>query len=92
MNNRNQQHSNRTSSNQLTPSPAPAPTPSVLTHLDVFTAEEYETNGKPQKRWTRIGTAFPHKEGPGFSSELRALPMDGRLVALPPDQIDDRSK
>jgi hypothetical protein len=91
MNNRNQQNSNRTSSIQLTPPPSAAPA-TTLTHLNVFTVEEYETNGKTQKRWTRIGAAFPHKEGPGFSIELRAFPMDGRLVALPPDQTDDRSK
>ena len=91
MNNRNQQNSNRTSSIQLTPPPAPAATP-TLTHLNVFTVEEYDTNGKTQKRWTRIGTAFPHKEGPGFNIELRAFPMDGRLVILPLDQSEDRSK
>jgi hypothetical protein len=91
MNNRNQQPSNRPSSIQLTPPPAAAPT-TTPTHLNVFTVEEYEANGKTQKRWTRIGTAFPHKEGPGFNIELRAFPMDGRLVILPPDQSDDRSK
>jgi hypothetical protein len=32
---------------------------------------------------------FPHKEGPGFSIELRAFPVDGRLVVLPPDGNDD---
>jgi hypothetical protein len=68
--------------------PPPAPSP---THLNVFTLEEYESNGKIPKRWTRIGTAFPHREGPGLSIELRALPMDGRLVVHPPDQTDDRS-
>jgi hypothetical protein len=31
---------------------------------------------------TKIRAAFPHKEGPGFSVELRAFPMDRRLVAL----------
>ena len=41
--------------------------------LNVFTVEEYETNGKTQKKWTRIGAAFPHKEGLGFSIELKAL-------------------
>jgi hypothetical protein len=93
MQTRNQQHSNRPSSIQLTPAPAPPqPSAQTLTHLNVFTVEEYENNGKTQKRWTRIGTAFPHKEGPGFSIELRALPMDGRLVILPPDQTDDRTK
>jgi hypothetical protein len=30
--------------------------------------EEYESNGKTQKKWTRIGAAFPHKEGPAFRS------------------------
>jgi hypothetical protein len=38
MNNRNQQQTNRT----------PAPTPaSAPTYLNVFTVEEYESNGKP---------------------------------------------
>jgi hypothetical protein len=27
----------------------------------------------------------PHKEGLGFSIELKAFPIDGRLVVLPPD-------
>jgi hypothetical protein len=66
----------------------PAPTP---TYLNVFTVEEYESNGKTQKKWTKIGAAFPHKEGIGFSIELKAFPMDGRLVALPPDGDDNRS-
>jgi hypothetical protein len=48
-------------------------------------------HGKTQKRWTKIGAAFPHKEGPGFSIKLKALPLDGRLVVLPPDNNDDRS-
>jgi hypothetical protein len=86
MNNRNQQQTTRT------PAPVQQSLPaSALTYLNVFTVEEYESNGKTQKRWTRIGAAFPHKEGPGLSIELRAFPVDGRLVVLPPDN-DDRSK
>jgi hypothetical protein len=61
-----------------------------LTYFNVFTVEKYETNGKTQKKWTRIGAAFSHKEGIGFSIELKAFPVDGRLVVLPPDN-DDRS-
>jgi len=58
MNNRNQQ-TNRT------PAPVQQSLPaSALSYLNVFTVEEYESNGKTQKRWTRIGAAFPHKEGP----------------------------
>ncbi len=83
MNNRNQ--------NQRTLVPAPTPAPAASTYLNVFTVEEYESNGKTQKKWTRIGAAFPHKEGPGFSIELKAFPVDGRLVVLPPD-TEERSK
>jgi hypothetical protein len=78
MNNRNQQQTSRAPAPVQQPLPAPAPT-----YLNVFTVEEYESNGKTQKKWTRIGAAFPHKEGPGFSIELKAFPIDGRLVVLP---------
>ena len=64
---------------------------SASTYLNVFTVEEYERDGKTQKRWTKIGAAFPHKEGIGFSIELKAFPIDGRLVVLPPDNDDSRS-
>jgi hypothetical protein len=49
MNNRNQQTARTTA-----PAEAPAPT-----YLNVFTVEEYESNGKSGKRWTKIGAAFP---------------------------------
>ena len=75
MNNRNQQTAR---------GPAPAEAPAHA-YLNVFTVEEYERDGKTQKKWTKIGAAFPHKEGIGFSIELKAFPIDGRLVALPPD-------
>jgi hypothetical protein len=88
MNNRNQNH--RTSSLPLAPASAPSPAPA--TYLNVFTVEEYEANGKTNKRWTKIGAAFPHKEGSGFSIELRAFPIDGRLVVLPPDPADGSNK
>jgi hypothetical protein len=82
MNNRNQAQTNRTQ--------APAAIPA--TYLNVFTVEEYEANGKTQKRWTKIGAAFPHKEGTGFNIELQAFPVDGRLVVLPPDPEDRNGK
>jgi hypothetical protein len=49
-------------------------------------------NGKTGKKWTKIGAAFPHKEGVGFNIELKAFPIDGRLVALPPDTDDGNSR
>jgi hypothetical protein len=47
---------------------------------------------KHKKRWTKIGAAFPHKEGLGFSIELKAFPIDGRLVVLPPDTDDGNGR
>jgi hypothetical protein len=49
-----------------------------------------KTNYAPP--WTKIGAAFPHKEGIRFSIELRAFPIDGRLVVLPPDTDDANSR
>ncbi len=60
-------------------------------YLNVFTVREYETgSGQKAKNWTKVGVAFPHREGPGFNLELNALPMDGHLVALPPSEDEDR--
>jgi hypothetical protein len=87
MNNRNQTQTNRQQA--LVP---PAPTTAAITHMNVFTVEEYERDGKMQKRWTKIGAAFPHKEGAGFSIELHAFPIDGRLVVLPPDPAEGNNK
>ncbi len=56
------------------------------THLFAYTVDEYDAgNGKKAKTWTRIGAAFPHKDGLGLNVQLRALPVDGRIVLLPPD-------
>jgi hypothetical protein len=82
MNNRNHQTAGVTA-----PAEATAPT-----YLNVFTVEEYERDGKTGKKWAKIGAAFPHKEGLGFSIELRAFPIDGRLVVLPLDTDDSNSR
>jgi hypothetical protein len=37
-----------------------------------------------QPIWTRIGAAWAHKKGPGFSIELDALPLEGRIVLVAP--------
>ena len=34
--------------------------------------------------WTRIGAAWAHENGPGYSIRLDALPVDGRLVLVAP--------
>jgi hypothetical protein len=60
-------------------------TPKPAAPLSVFTVQQYEApTGKTGTSWTKIGVAFPHHDGPGFSIELRALPTNGRLVVLAP--------
>lgn len=60
-------------------------------YLNVFTVEEYEKDGEAARNWTKVGVAFPHKDGSGFNIQLRALPTDGKLVLFPPrDEEDDK--
>ena len=67
--------------------------PITASYLRVFTVEEYEgPGGKAARRWTQIGVAFPHKDGAGLNVELRCLPLNGRLVILPPDEDDGTSR
>ena len=62
----------------------------TASHLNVYSVREFESStGQKAKSWTKVGVAFPHKEPPGFNVELNLLPLDGRLVALPPAE-DER--
>jgi hypothetical protein len=62
----------------------------VAAYLNVFSVREFEgASGQKANSWTKVGVAFPHRDTPGFNVELHLLPLDGRLVALPPD--DDRA-
>ena len=58
------------------------------THLNVYTVQEFDAPskdepGKKARSWTKVGIAFPHKDGLGFNIQLKALPVNGQLVALP---------
>ena len=37
-----------------------------------------------QAIWTRIGAAWAHRKGGGYSIELDALPLEGRIVLVAP--------
>jgi hypothetical protein len=39
---------------------------------------------EPKAIWTRIGAAWPHSNGGGYSIRLEALPVDGRIVLVAP--------
>lgn len=38
--------------------------------------------------WTRIGSVWPHQHDEGFNIELNALPVNGRIVLMPPKAED----
>ena len=47
---------------------------------------------KTGKVWTRIATAWPLRNGKdGFTVELRALPLSGSIVFLPPEPKDKKA-
>jgi len=59
-----------------------------------FLAYAVKDRGRNQKAiWTKIGAAWPHIDGKGYSIELDAVPLDGRLVLMEPkpDEPTDQS-
>ena len=58
----------------------------------VFVVEEREGEGKDADAfWTRVGSAWPHKDGKGFNIVLSALPLNGRLVLREFTEDDDKA-
>nr|WP_295556818.1 hypothetical protein [uncultured Hyphomicrobium sp.] len=51
--------------------------------------------GEDQGFWTKIGSAWPHKDGKGLNIVLAALPANGRIVLreyTDEDQAEDEKK
>lgn len=56
-----------------------------MSNKPTLIAYAVKDRGKTQKAiWTRIGAAWPHEKGIGFTIELEAVPVDGRLVLTAP--------
>jgi hypothetical protein len=42
-----------------------------------------------KSRWTRIGSAWAHKDGNGFNIKIDAMPLHGRItVRVPSDKSE----
>jgi hypothetical protein len=54
----------------------------------VYSVREGAENG--QDFWTKIGVAFAHNDGKGFSVILEAFPVNGRLTIRQPDPAKDK--
>jgi hypothetical protein len=54
------------------------PTTSAKTPSHVAYQVRDRENGK--SFWTRIGSAWAHKDGNGFNIQIDAVPLDGRIT------------
>lgn len=54
----------------------------MSSRLDVLVVREDEKSGKSY--WTRVGVAFPTKDGTGWNLSLDALPTNGKLFLREP--------
>jgi hypothetical protein len=63
----------------------------MSTNKPSLLAYTVKNRGKGKAIWTRIGAAWPHNSGTGFSIELEALPVDGRLVLIPPKSDEEEA-
>jgi hypothetical protein len=52
--------------------------------LAAYTIRKYKQGNDDKQQWTRIGHAFPHKDGQGYDIVLQALPVDGRVILRKP--------
>lgn len=57
-----------------------------------FTAYQVKTDQDDKSHFTRVGAAFPHKDGQGHTITLDALPVDGRIVLRSPKDRLNQSK
>ena len=64
-----------------------------MTNKPSFTAYTVRQRKDGEKAiWTAIGAAWLHKKDAGFNIELEAMPLDGRIVLMPPTgaEVSDR--
>lgn len=51
--------------------------------------EKIQQDGSKKTYWTKCGIAFPLKNKDGFSIELAAVPVNGKLIMQLPYKKDD---
>ena len=55
----------------------------IAYHVKDTTAGE---NGEKRGVWTRVGAAWPNKDGKGFNLVLDVMPLDGRVTLREPSE------
>lgn len=52
-------------------------------YMEILAVREYkDKQGEPRSAWTKVGTAFPNKDGAGFSLKIDFLPADWSTTKL----------
>ena len=51
-----------------------------------FIAYQVRDGENEKAFWTRIGSAWSHKDGKGFTVQLDAVPFDGRITLRRPEE------
>lgn len=53
----------------------------------------YIVEGEGKKAfWTRIGAAWAHEDGDGFTVRLTCIPLEGRMVVRKPRKEEDKKE
>ena len=68
-----------TNQDQSTKENAKSKTP---THIAYHVRETKDGKGN----WTRIGSAWSHKDGKGFNLQIDTVPLDGRITLRQPEE------
>lgn len=64
--------------------------PATTTETKAPTLIAWHIAGKEEKPfWTRIGAAWPHKDGKGFTLQIDMLPVSGRITLREPGEKTD---
>ncbi len=57
--------------------------------LEVYVVTKYQSQGEERSRWSRVGVAFPTKDGRGYSIKLDFAVAVTELVMLPPKEKNE---
>ncbi len=59
--------------------------------LEVYVVTKYQSGGEEKSRWSRVGIAFPTKDGRGYSIRMDYPVAVAEFVLLPPKPKDEGS-
>jgi hypothetical protein len=64
----------------------PQPRISTMAQPDFIAYSLVSTKDKNKDYWHRLGAAFKQAKSGGYNLQLNSLPLDGRIVLMPPKQ------